>query len=226
MKLGFLTAPFPQTPLMDVADWAAASGFEVLEIACWPPRRRARRGAMRARATSTSRTSRAARPPRSSASSPPGPRDLRPRLLPEPAPPRPGAPGAGHRPPPDVIRRREQDGGPARQHVHGRRLARRTQDENWEVALARLAGHRPVRAGPGRADHDRELPDDLQRTTSGRAATTSPRRPACGAGSWSSGADTIGLNFDPSHLVWQMIDTGAVPRASSGRTSSTSRPRT
>ena len=36
MKLGFLTAPFPDTPLMEVADWAAASGFEVLEIACWP----------------------------------------------------------------------------------------------------------------------------------------------------------------------------------------------
>ena len=36
MKLGFLTAPFPQTPLMEVADWAAGTGFEVLEIACWP----------------------------------------------------------------------------------------------------------------------------------------------------------------------------------------------
>ena len=33
MKLGFLTAPFPETPLMDVADWAAEAGFEVLEIA-------------------------------------------------------------------------------------------------------------------------------------------------------------------------------------------------
>ena len=36
MKLGFLTAPFPETPLMDVADWAAEAEFEVLEIACWP----------------------------------------------------------------------------------------------------------------------------------------------------------------------------------------------
>jgi sugar phosphate isomerase/epimerase len=36
MKLGFLTAPFPDTPLMDVADWAVANGFESLEIACWP----------------------------------------------------------------------------------------------------------------------------------------------------------------------------------------------
>ncbi len=36
MKLGFLTAPFPETPLTDVADWAASEDFEVLEIACWP----------------------------------------------------------------------------------------------------------------------------------------------------------------------------------------------
>ena len=36
MRLGFLTAPFPDTPLLEVADWASASGFEVLEIACWP----------------------------------------------------------------------------------------------------------------------------------------------------------------------------------------------
>jgi sugar phosphate isomerase/epimerase len=37
MKLGFLTAPFPDAPLEDVAAWAGANGFESLEIACWPP---------------------------------------------------------------------------------------------------------------------------------------------------------------------------------------------
>jgi sugar phosphate isomerase/epimerase len=36
VKLGFLTAPFPDTPLMAVADWAASAEFEVLEVACWP----------------------------------------------------------------------------------------------------------------------------------------------------------------------------------------------
>lgn len=36
MQLGILTAPFPDTPLMEVADWAASAGFESLEIACWP----------------------------------------------------------------------------------------------------------------------------------------------------------------------------------------------
>ena len=36
MKLGLLTAAFPETPLTEVADWSAANGFSMLEVACWP----------------------------------------------------------------------------------------------------------------------------------------------------------------------------------------------
>jgi sugar phosphate isomerase/epimerase len=36
MKLGLLTAAFPSLTLDEIADWASASGFEALEIACWP----------------------------------------------------------------------------------------------------------------------------------------------------------------------------------------------
>ena len=36
MQLGILTAPFSDTPLEAVADYAASAGFEALEIACWP----------------------------------------------------------------------------------------------------------------------------------------------------------------------------------------------
>jgi sugar phosphate isomerase/epimerase len=36
MKLGLLTAPFADRTLVEVADWASAAGFEALEIACWP----------------------------------------------------------------------------------------------------------------------------------------------------------------------------------------------
>jgi sugar phosphate isomerase/epimerase len=36
MKLGLLTAAFPDQSLEEVARWAAASGFESLEIASWP----------------------------------------------------------------------------------------------------------------------------------------------------------------------------------------------
>lgn len=36
MKLGLLTVAFDGTPLPDVADWASTNGFSMLEIACWP----------------------------------------------------------------------------------------------------------------------------------------------------------------------------------------------
>jgi sugar phosphate isomerase/epimerase len=36
MKLGFLTAALGGRTLDEVADWAGAQGFEALEIACWP----------------------------------------------------------------------------------------------------------------------------------------------------------------------------------------------
>lgn len=36
MQLGILTAPFAETPLEAVADYAAGAGFQALEIACWP----------------------------------------------------------------------------------------------------------------------------------------------------------------------------------------------
>src|SRR3954452_5345234 len=36
MKLGLLTAAFPDLPLEQVAEWAAGEGFQALEVACWP----------------------------------------------------------------------------------------------------------------------------------------------------------------------------------------------
>jgi sugar phosphate isomerase/epimerase len=36
VKLGLLTAAFPELTLEQVAAWAASEGFETLEIACWP----------------------------------------------------------------------------------------------------------------------------------------------------------------------------------------------
>jgi sugar phosphate isomerase/epimerase len=36
MKLGLLTAPFPRRTLSQIASWAAGERFEMLEVACWP----------------------------------------------------------------------------------------------------------------------------------------------------------------------------------------------
>ena len=36
MKLGLLTAPFEDSELLDVASWAGSNGFSAFEVACWP----------------------------------------------------------------------------------------------------------------------------------------------------------------------------------------------
>jgi sugar phosphate isomerase/epimerase len=36
MRLGLLTAAFPTLSLEEIADWAAGNGFGALEVACWP----------------------------------------------------------------------------------------------------------------------------------------------------------------------------------------------
>ena len=43
MKLGFLTAAFPDNTLEQVAQWGAESGFQAIEIACWPLEKASRR---------------------------------------------------------------------------------------------------------------------------------------------------------------------------------------
>ena len=43
MKLGFLTAAFPGDTLEQAARWGAESGFQAIEIACWPRETVARR---------------------------------------------------------------------------------------------------------------------------------------------------------------------------------------
>jgi sugar phosphate isomerase/epimerase len=43
MKLGFLTAALPDNTLEQAAQWGAESGFQAIEIACWPLEKAARR---------------------------------------------------------------------------------------------------------------------------------------------------------------------------------------
>ena len=43
MKLGFLTAALPDNTLEQAAEWGAESGFQAIEIACWPLQKATRR---------------------------------------------------------------------------------------------------------------------------------------------------------------------------------------
>jgi sugar phosphate isomerase/epimerase len=43
MKLGFFTAALPDSTLEQAAQWGAESGFQAIEVACWPHEKAARR---------------------------------------------------------------------------------------------------------------------------------------------------------------------------------------
>ncbi len=169
MRLGLLTAPFPETPLIEVVDWTAANGFESIEIACWPRRPGpTRRYAGTSHIDVADLSAGQARDLRARDRGQ-GPVHLRAGLLPEPAPSRTRPTGrrssatssTSSRPPrrwtcPLVNTFMGGDGGkqPGRQLGGG---------------AAGLAGHRRVRPGPRPQAHHRELPDAVQpRRVAGR----------------------------------------------------------
>ena len=206
MKLGLLTAPFPDTPLMQVADWARTSGFEVLEIACWP-----RGGGPARRYAGTSHIDVA----NLSA-------DQAVEIREELAAKGLAISGLGYYPNPlhpdpahramvidhlrSVMVAAGRMGVPLVNTFMGGNSARNP-DENWEEALrvwpdiVRFAQDQGVRITiencPMLFSYD-EWPG-------GNNIATSPRMWRRILEQWGG---TIGLNFDPSHLVLQMIDTG------------------
>jgi sugar phosphate isomerase/epimerase len=204
MKLGFLTAPFPETSLMEVADWAAGAGFEVLEIACWPAG-----GGDTRRYAGTSHIDVADLSDTQAT-----------EIVDEIAAKGLSISGLGYYPNPlnadpahreqvighlrNVIVAAEKMGIPLVNTFMGADDAR-NQDENWEeaqrvwpdiVAFAR--------------DHGRKITFEncpmifsYDEWPGGRNIATTPRMWRRILEKW---GDTVGLNFDPSHLILQMID--------------------
>ncbi len=210
MKLGLLTAPFPQTPLVEVADWAAANGFEALEVACWPPSQGPQRryaGVSHIDVTDLSRER---------AGEIVG--ELADRHITISALgyyPNPLHPDPAHRAAVAEHLRKVISAAP----LMGVGVVNtfigadgsKTQDQNWEDALtiwpdivrhARDCGVRiAIENCPMIFSHD-EWP-------SGHNLAYSPR---IWRRMFEAFGDTVGLNLDPSHLVWQMIDIERVVR--------------
>jgi sugar phosphate isomerase/epimerase len=205
MQLGFLTAPFSETPLTEVADWAVGNGFETLEIACWPASAGEKRryagtshidvdgisatqaqdiaGAVRGRGLSISALGYYPNPLHAEASH----RDTVIDHLKK------------------VIRAAGlMNVGVVNTFVGGDRAL--TVDQNWTRAqeifpdIAALARHYGVKLAfencPMIFSHD-EWPG-------GHNIAYSPRVWRRILEHW----DGVGMNYDPSHLVWQMIDQG------------------
>ena len=205
MRLGLLTAPFPGTPLTEVADWAAANGFPTLEVACWPTASGdARRYAGTAHIDVVSLSA-------GQADDLVG--DLRTRgveisalgYYPNPLHPDPAHRAMTHEHLRAVMRAAELLGVPVVNTFAGNDKDR-TPDENFAEfravwpGLVRTAGEHGVKVAiencPMIFSYD-EWP----------GGTNLAYSPAV----WRDMFDVIpderfGLNFDPSHLVWQMID--------------------
>ncbi len=204
MRLGFLTAPLPDTPLTEVADWGSANGFESLEIACWP---RATGPARRYAGTSHIDVTDLSDARATEIVDEVGSRGLAISGLgyyPNPLHPDP----AVHRPAIDhmklVITAAGRMGVPFFNTFMGGDSSK-TVDANWETAL---------RVWPEIVSHAQD--NGVKVTIENCPMIFSDDEwPAGNNIAWSpyiwrriieEWGGTIGLNYDPSHLVWLMID--------------------
>ncbi len=210
MKLGLLTAPFPQTPLPEVADWAAANGFSALEVACWP----ASEGAHR-RYAGTSHVDVATLTPAQAretvdALASKGIAISGLGYYPNPLHPDPDHRAAVIEHLGRVIDAAGLMGVPVVNTFIGGD-ASKTQDQNWETALTvwpdivRHARDRGVRI----AIENCPMIFSQDEWPGGHNLAYSPR---IWRRMFEALGEDIGLNLDPSHLVWQMIDIERVVR--------------
>jgi sugar phosphate isomerase/epimerase len=204
MKLGLLTAPFPDTPLTEVVDWTVANGFESIEIACWP------------RATGPTRryagTSHIDVANLSAAAG----RDLAAEIAAKGL----HISGLGYYPNPlhpDPAHRDEVIGHLRHVITAAEKMdvqnvntfmggdAALSQDENWERALEIWPDIVAFARDHGRRITIENCPMIFSRDEwpAGHNIAWSPYIWRRILEQW---GDTIGLNYDPSHLVWLMID--------------------
>ncbi len=204
MKLGFLTAPFPQTPLMEVAKWAAGAGFEVLEIACWPvasgpTRRYAGTSHIDVANLTQSRASEIAGEIAATGLS-----ISALGFYPNPLHPDPGhrEQVIGHLK--HVITAAEKMNVPLVNTFMGGDGAK-SQDDNWEVALQVWPDIVKFAQDHGRKITIENCPMIFSRDEwpAGHNIAWSPYIWRRILEQWGG---TVGLNYDPSHLVWLMID--------------------
>jgi sugar phosphate isomerase/epimerase len=207
VRLGLLTAPFPDTGLDDVADWTAANGFESIEIACWPP---ASGDARRYAGTSHIDVANLTRDGADEIAGRMAERGLIISGLgyyPNPLNPDPAhrAMVIGHLR--HVITAAELIGVPLVNTFMGADKAK-TQDENWDEALRVWPDIVSFARDHGRLITIENCPMifSTDEWPGGLNLATTPRIWRRILEEWGG---TIGLNLDPSHLVLQMID---IPR--------------
>jgi sugar phosphate isomerase/epimerase len=205
MKLGVMTAAFPERGLEEVAAWAAGAGFEALELACWPAGAGAERRYAGVSHVDVDRLDA------------PGAARVRETLA------RHGLeisslayyPNNLH---PDPAHRRQV-------HAHLRKVVDAAQLLGVDV-VGTFVGRDPTRNEPDSLADFRETWPPLVRYAADRGVRVAIENCPMlfSYDEWPGGAnlayspamwrelfaaipdESFGLNFDPSHLIWQMID--------------------
>jgi sugar phosphate isomerase/epimerase len=206
MKLGLNTAPFGDQKIEDVADWSAANGYEMLEICCWPSdlgeaRRYAGVCHIDVADLSAARAAEIVDDLGSRGTDISGLGYY----------PNPLHPDADHRAGviahlKDVISAASLMGVGVVNTFMGADSAK-TREENWADAKAvwpEIVAHAEAH-GVRIAIENCPMLFSLDEWPSGNNLA---HYPAIWRTMFEEFGETIGLNFDPSHLVWQMIDMG------------------
>jgi len=215
MKLGLLTAPFEDWTLEAVADWSASEGFEMLEVACWPAA-----GAEKRRYAGTSHIDVAGltQAQGSEITGMLADKGLTISGLgyyPNPLHPEAEVRAAATDHIKAVISAAPKLGvGVVNTFMGGDHTL--TLDQNWERAMEIF---------PGIVAHARETGVTLafencpmifsyDEWPGGKNIAYSPKTWRRIFETWPEG---VGMNYDPSHLVWQMIDQGRFIREFGGK---------
>ena len=210
MRLGLFTAAFPGLALEPLADWAAASGFEALELAAWPVSRAERRyaGVSHVDAAGLDKAG-AAAVRKALASRGLGISSL--GYYPNPLDPDPAVSGPAIEHLKKVIDAAARLEVPVVGTFTGRDW-RKGLDENLEAfartwpPIVRYAAERGVKIGIENCP----MLFSADEWPAGKNLAVSP---AVWTRMWEIIPDeNFGLNLDPSHLVWQMIDCERVVR--------------
>ncbi len=204
MKLGLLTAPFPEMPLEEVADWAAANGFESLEICCWPKSEGATRRYGGITHIDVDGLTQEAADEISSMLASKGLTVSALGYYPNPLNPDPTHRELVQGHIKKVITAAAMMGVPVVSTFIGAD-ASKTQDENWEAAKVEwphIVEH--AKASDVKiAIENCPMIFSQDEWPSGHNVAYSPR---IWRKMYAEFGETVGMNLDPSHLVWQMID--------------------
>ena len=208
MRLGLLTAAFPRLSLEKTAAWAAANGFEMLEVACWPASGGERR---RYAGVSHIDVERLESEPVHDVLDAARARDLVARVLPEQPPPRPAERRAANDHLRKVIDAAAALGVPTVGTFVGRDKTKNVPDNfrEFRKVWPRLVAH-AERKGVNVAIENCPMIFSWDEWPGGTNLASTPA-------AWDEmfsivPSERFGLNLDPSHLVWLQIDYERVVR--------------